>query len=142
MGTVELAAVTLTRSTRRRWLLLTQSLSDRNSTDRSTVPGYIGFEISVSRADGVVIVQVVGDLDCYTAPELRAVLLGLVADGSNEVVLDVGQSSFIDSTGLSVLVGGLRRLRQEGGDMVLRAPTPATIALLEITGVIKLFEIA
>lgn len=122
--------------------MLGQSLSDRTPNDRSRVPGYLGFDVSVSRVDGVVIVRVVGDLDCYTAPELRSVLLELVADGSNQVVLDVGQSSFIDSTGLSVLVGGVRRFRHEGGNMVLRAPTPATISLLEITGVIKLLEIA
>lgn len=64
-----------------------------------------------------------------------------MTDGSNQVILDVGRSSFIDSTGLGVLVGGLRRFRQEGGDMVLRAPTLTTVTLLEVTGVIKLFEI-
>jgi len=121
--------------------LLTQPVSDVNRTDRSSVPGYLDFDVSVSHADGVAIVQVTGDLDCYTAPQLREALLGLVAEGSNQVVLDVGRSSFIDSTGLGVLVGGLRRFRQEGGDMVLRSPTSTTITLLEVTGVIKLFEI-
>ena len=118
--------------------MLTQPVSDVN---RSTVPGYLDFDVSISHADGVAIVQVTGDLDCYTAPQLRAALLELVAEGSNEVVLDVSKSSFIDSTGLGVLVGGLRRFRQEGGDMVLRSPTSTTITLLEVTGVIKLFEI-
>ena len=121
--------------------MLTQPQSDFDTTDRSTVPGYLDFDVSVSHADGVAVVQVKGDLDCYTAPQLRGTLLGLVADGSNQVILDIGQSGFIDSTGLGVLVGGLRRFRQEGGDMVLRAPTSPTLTLLEVTGVIKLFEI-
>lgn len=121
--------------------MLTQPASDLGPTDRTTVPGYLDFDVSVSHVDGVAVVEVTGDLDCYTAPQLRDALLQLVADGSTEVVLDVGRCSFIDSTGLGVLVGGLRRLRQDGGDMVLRAPTPTTVTLLEVTGVIKLFEI-
>ena len=121
--------------------MFTHPVSDVNRTDRSTVPGYLEFDVSVSHADGVAVVQVSGDLDCYTAPQLREALLRLVAEGSNQVILDVGRSSFIDSTGLGVLVGGLRRFRQEGGDMVLRSPTSTTITLLEVTGVIKLFEI-
>jgi anti-sigma B factor antagonist len=141
MGVVELAAVHSHALDEGGRTLLTQPVSDVNRTDRSAVPGYLGFDVSVSHADGVAIVQVTGDLDCYTAPQLREALLGLIAEGSNQVILDVGQSSFIDSTGLGVLVGGLRRFRQEGGDMVLRSPTSTTIALLEVTGVIKLFEI-
>ncbi len=121
--------------------MLTQPASEVNRSDRSAVPGYLDFDVSISHADGVAIVQVTGDLDCYTAPRLRAAMLELVAEGSNHVVLDVSKSSFIDSTGLGVLVGGLRRFRQEGGDMVLRSPTSTTITLLEVTGVIKLFEI-
>lgn len=121
--------------------LLTRPQSDFDSSDRSTVPGYLDFDVSVGHSDGVAVVRVKGDLDCYTAPQLRGALLGLVADGSNQVILDIGESGFIDSTGLGVLVGGLRRLRQEGGDMVLRAPTSPTLTLLEVTGVNKLFEI-
>ena len=110
-------------------------------SDRTTVPGYLGFDVSVDHDDGTAVVRVKGDLDCYTAPQLRGILLGLVADGANQVVLDIGESGLIDSTGLGVLVGGLRRFRHEGGDMVLRRPTSTTLTLLEVTGVIKLFEI-
>ena len=87
------------------------------------------------------IVRVSGDLDCYSAPELRTALLTLVADGPRQVVVDVGGTNFIDSTGLGVLVSGVRRLRDGGGDMVLRSPNALTRRLFEITGVTKLFEI-
>ena len=109
--------------------------------DRTATPGAIEFAVSVHPGDGVTVVDVRGDLDCYTAPQLRAVLVDL-ADGPRRVVLDVGGSTFIDSTGLGVLVGGLKRLRQQGGDMVLRSPSPRTQRLFEVTGVQKLFEIA
>lgn len=93
------------------------------------------------RADDATVVEVRGDLDCYTAPKLRAVLVEL-ADGPRKVILDIASSDFIDSTGLGVLVGGLQRLRQQGGDMVVRSPSPMTARLFEMTGVIKLFEVA
>lgn len=109
--------------------------------DRSAIPGVIEFAVSVQISEDVAIVEVRGDLDCYTAPKLRAVLIEL-ADGPRRVILDVRGSTFIDSTGLGVLVGALKRLRQRGGDMVLRSPSPRTARLFEITGVDKLFEIA
>lgn len=97
--------------------------------------------MSVRPAPDGTVVEVRGDLDCYTAPELRAVLVEL-ADGPRRVILDVAGSDFIDSTGLGVLVGGLQRLRQQGGDMVIRSPSPRTARLFEVTGVVKLFEVA
>ncbi len=108
--------------------------------DRTAIPGAIEFTVAVTAADDATVVYVQGDLDCYTAPRLRTVLLEL-ADGPRRVVVDVAGSTFIDSTGLGVLVGGLKRLREQGGDLVLRSPTPTTARLFEVTGVHKLFEI-
>ena len=66
----------------------------------------------------------------------------LVEDGTRQVTLDVGGTHFMDSTGLSVLVGGLKRLREQGGNMVLKAPTAATLRLFEITGLHTVFDIS
>ena len=108
----------------------------------SGVPGYIDFSVSVMSVDGMATVRVDGDLDCYTAPQLRSALLALVEDGTREVTLDVGGTQFMDSTGLSVLVGGLKRLRESGGNLVLKAPSPATLRLFEVTGLSTVFDIA
>ena len=107
-------------------------------SNRTTVPGYLDFAVSVSAAEDATVVGVRGDLDCHTAPQLRAVLLAL-ADGPRTVIVDVGRSDFIDSTGLGVLVGGLKHLRQQGGDMAVRSPSPTTARMFEVTGVGKLF---
>lgn len=116
------------------------------STDSvSDVAGYLGFAVSVSLPDGGTgegIVRVTGDLDCYTSPELRTTLLELVAEGRRRVVLDIAGTNFVDSTGLGVLVGGARRFRQQGGDMVLRSPSPATVRLLHVTGLASVFGLA
>ena len=83
-----------------------------------------------------------GELDMSTATELRERLLGLASEGPTQVTVDLSQLSFVDSTGLSVLITGLKRLRQQGGDMALRSPTPATRRVLEITGLNEVFAIS
>ncbi|HEX2046922.1 MAG TPA: STAS domain-containing protein [Acidimicrobiales bacterium] len=108
----------------------------------SDVPGYIDFSVSVTAAAGAATVRVAGDLDCYTAPQLRSALLALVEEGTCDVTLDVGGTQFMDSTGLSVLVGGLKRLREGGGNLVLKEPSAATLRLFEVTGLSTVFDIA
>ena len=110
--------------------------------DRTAVAGYVDFSISVTSVDSTATVRVTGDLDCYTAPQLRSALLALVDDGARQVTLDIGSTQFMDSTGLSVLVGGLKRLRDNGGNMVLRSPTEATRKLFEVTGLNSIFDVS
>ena len=110
--------------------------------DTSGVPGYLDFSVSVTPTGDGTTVRIMGDLDCFTAPQLRSALLSLVEGGARQVTLDVGGTQFMDSTGLSVLVGGLKRFRENGGNMVLKAPTPAALKLFEVTGLHTVFDIA
>ena len=110
--------------------------------DRTAVAGYLDFSISVTSVDSTATVRVAGDLDCYTAPQLRSALLAVVDDGARQVTLDIGSTQFVDSTGLSVLVGALKRLRDHGGNMVLSSPTEATRKLLEVTGLNSIFDVS
>ena len=110
--------------------------------DRTAVAGYLDFAVSVIADDATATVRVTGELDCYTAPQLRSTLVALVEDGIRHVTLDVGSTQFVDSTGLGVLVGGLKRLREQGGTMVVKSPTEATLRLFEVTGVTGVFDIA
>jgi anti-sigma B factor antagonist len=86
-------------------------------------------------------VRLAGELDMSTAPQLREQLLRLASEGGAHVTLDMSELAFVDSTGLSVLITGLKSLRQEGGDMALRSPTPGTLRVLEITGLTEVFAI-
>lgn len=99
------------------------------------------FEVSVTAVGRDAMVRIRGDLDCHSAPELRSALAAAMDDGVRQVTLDIGGTQFVDSTGLSVLVGGLRRLRDHGGNMVIASPTAATRRLFEITGLSRVFEI-
>jgi anti-sigma B factor antagonist len=114
----------------------------KERVDPSAVPGYLDFSVSTVVADGTATVVVTGDVDCYTSPQLRSTLVALVEEGARHVVLDLGTTQFVDSTGLSVLVGGLKRLREHGGTMVLKSPTAATSRLLELTGLHTVFDVA
>ncbi|MDQ3898259.1 MAG: STAS domain-containing protein [Actinomycetota bacterium] len=109
--------------------------------DATGVSGYLDFSVSVMRIGGEATVRVAGDLDCYTAPQLRSALLALAEDGTRHVTLDLADTQFVDSTGLSVLVGGLKRQREHGGKMVLKGPTAATLRLFEITGLHTIFDV-
>ena len=83
-----------------------------------------------------------GELDMSTAPRLREELVRLSSDDATAVTVDLSRLEFVDSTGLSVLITGLKRLREKGGDMALRSPNPGTRRVLEITGLTQVFSIS
>lgn len=87
------------------------------------------------------VVEVGGEIDVYTAPKLREQLVELVNDGNFHLVVDMEGVDFLDSTGLGVLVGGLKRLRSHDGDLTLVCTQPRILKVFEITGLTKVFAI-
>ena len=86
-----------------------------------------------------VVVFAEGDLDIDTAPTLRELLSELIGRGDVELVVDVRDVAFMDSTGLGVLVGAVKRARAAGGNLVLRHPTRHIRRVLEVTGLTNVF---
>lgn len=86
-------------------------------------------------------VRVVGDLDVATAPELLQRLSDMLSDGIQVMTLDLSELEFVDSSGLSALVRALECQREKGGDVVLKAPSPSTRRVLEITGLLQVFTV-
>ena len=99
------------------------------------------LQVTVLGAEPEYEVLLLGELDMSTAPQLREELQRLASDGATMVTVDLSELAFVDSTGLSVLITGLKRLRQQGGEMALRSPTPGTRRVLEITGLTEVFPI-
>jgi anti-sigma B factor antagonist len=91
--------------------------------------------------DGWTVVAASGEIDVATAPALRDRLAELVEDGTTRLVIDLEDVDFIDSTGLGVLVGGLRRARGEGGDLRLVCTNPRILKVFEATGLHDVFAI-
>ena len=99
------------------------------------------LELTVSESDRETVVRAAGELDVNTAPELREQMARLVSEGTRQIVVDLTDVSFVDSTALSVLVSALKRLRQADGDLQLGSPNASVRRVFEITGLTRLFTI-
>ncbi|TDD13614.1 anti-sigma factor antagonist [Nonomuraea diastatica] len=86
-------------------------------------------------------VRVVGEIDVFTAPRMREQVLDLVAKGVVHVVVDLSGVEFLDSTGLGVLVGALKRLRTHEGSLALVMSTDRIVRIFTITGLTAVFPI-
>jgi anti-sigma B factor antagonist len=100
------------------------------------------FEVRSERlhGDGGV-VTVSGEVDMYTAPQMKACLLELMDGGAIRIVVDLSAVTFIDSTALGVLIGGVRRLHAAGGSMALVVASRPVERVLSITGLDRVFSI-
>ena len=87
-------------------------------------------------------ISVDGEIDVATAPQLRECLHRVIAQGQATVVLDLLGVTFLDSTALGVLVGGLKRCRELGGELHVVVSDARIKKIFEITGLDKVFPIA
>ncbi|HYU83616.1 MAG TPA: STAS domain-containing protein [Kribbellaceae bacterium] len=87
------------------------------------------------------VVEVGGEIDVYTAPKLREKLIELVNAGEYHLVVDLEKVDFLDSTGLGVLVGGLKRVRTHNGSLSLVCTSERLLKVFRITGLTKVFDI-
>ena len=101
----------------------------------------LGLEVDESRPPYTVL-AVKGEVDVYTAPRLREKLVELASQARNQIVVDLEGVEFLDSTGLGVLVGGLKRLRSHDGDLTLVCTQPRILKVFEITGLTTVFRIS
>ncbi len=91
--------------------------------------------------DSCGVVVLAGEVDIYTAPRFKESMLDLLDGGAQTLVIDLSGVTFIDSTALGVLIGGLRRVNDAGGAMALVVTTPAVERVLTITGLDRVFTI-
>ena len=82
-----------------------------------------------------------GELDVNGGPRLRDALAEAIGDGGPRIVVDLEGIDFIDSAGLGVLVGGLKRARTNDGDLVLVCTGRTVLKVMEITGLTRILEI-
>jgi anti-sigma B factor antagonist len=87
------------------------------------------------------VVAVGGEIDVYTAPKLREAMVELVNEGRYQLVVDLEQVDFLDSTGLGVLVGGLKRVRANDGNLRVVCTQERLLKIFRITGLTKVFAI-
>ena len=87
------------------------------------------------------VIELGGEVDLYTAPEFKERLVQVIEDGKKQLVVDLSKATFIDSTTLGVLVGGVKRLRTNDGQLSLVCSDRNITKIFEITGLDKVFPI-
>lgn len=104
--------------------------------------GSATFSLDIAHEADAVVVRVRGEFDGTTSPGLRQALYDLIDDDdSRSYWLDLGAMTFIDSSGLSALLGIFRRARERGGDVALVNPRRSTLRVIEIAGLTGLVTI-
>jgi anti-sigma B factor antagonist len=99
------------------------------------------FQVEPIIVGDCAILRLAGEVDVYTAPELRQQLIKLVDSGALHVVADLGGVDFLDSSGLGVLVGGLKRLRTRQGSLEIVTSGGQILELFELTGLSRAFTV-
>jgi len=102
----------------------------------------MNFDITTEQiGDDTYLISLAGEVDLYTAPEFKQQLLEVIAQGARQVVVDLSAATFIDSTTLGVLVGGVKRLRANDGQLSLVCSDRNIAKVFEITGLDRVFTI-
>jgi anti-sigma B factor antagonist len=102
----------------------------------------MNFDIDTEQlGNGAYVISLKGEVDLYTAPEFKQQLLEVIGQGGTEVIVDFSDTTFIDSTTLGVLVGGVKRLRTNDGQLSLVCNDRNITKIFEITGLDRVFTI-
>ena len=102
----------------------------------------MNFDIKTEQlGDDTYVISLAGEVDLYTAPEFKQQLLDVISQGGKNVVVDFSNTTFIDSTTLGVLVGGVKRLRTNDGQLSLVCSDRNITKIFEITGLDRVFTI-
>lgn len=91
--------------------------------------------------DQGVVVQVGGEVDVFTAPQLREQFAELTRAGHHHLIVDLEGVTFLDSTGLGVLIGALKRVRPHGGSVQVVTTHERIIKVFRITGLTRIFPV-
>lgn len=87
------------------------------------------------------VVDLSGEIDVYTSPKVKDAIGDLIDKGNYNLVINLEKVRYIDSTGLGVLIGGLKRVREHGGSVNLVCTNPQIRKIFDITGLVKIFGI-
>ena len=91
--------------------------------------------------EGRHVIAVKGEVDLFTAPELKQRLVAVADGGTTRVVMDLSDTTFLDSTALGVLIGAVKRLRALDGELVIVNIDETIARTFEITGLDQIFTI-
>lgn len=101
----------------------------------------MNFAVEHRAEKDVTVVTVTGEIDVFSSPRLREMLLDVIDNGADHLVVDLGEVTFLDSTGLGVLVGIYHRLRARSGSMTFVGANDRVRRVFHVTQLTKIFEL-
>ena len=102
----------------------------------------VEFEISDRKVDDEThVIAVTGEIDLFTAPEFKQRMSALIDAGRSRLVVDLSETTFIDSSSLGVLIGAHRRLKLRGGALLVVSDNEAITKTFKITGLDGVFTL-
>lgn len=99
------------------------------------------LKINTSQRDSATILEIYGEIDLYSSPEVRKVLLQLVNDKTAVIIVNLNGVTYIDSSGVATLVEGLQEMEKYSGKLKLTNLRDAVRHVFELSSLDKIFEI-
>ncbi len=101
----------------------------------------VDLEVAVRSESGKAVIDVGGEVDILTAPKLREQIHHAIDRGEKDLIVDLLDVSFMDSSGLGVLISALKRTKEVGGSLTVVAATRPVTNVLSLTGLDKVFPV-
>lgn len=101
----------------------------------------MNMQIKKTTAGTIHYLDLAGEIDAYTASKLREELLPLVEQKRQTIIVDLSKVTYLDSTGLGIFVGALKKSRRHQSKMILKNLTARVQRLFDITGLDEIFTI-
>jgi anti-sigma B factor antagonist len=99
------------------------------------------MEIDVREVDKVVILDINGEIDLYNAPEIKSKITELTEQGKNDIIINLKKVSYIDSSGIGVLISSLSSLKKAGGSLKIINVYDSVKKVFELTKLTSFFDI-
>ncbi|MGQ9631458.1 MAG: STAS domain-containing protein [bacterium] len=101
----------------------------------------MSMEMSIRESQDIAIVDLSGEIDAQNSSDIKSRIKALISDGKVKFVINLSGVRYMDSSGLGVLVSGLKTARKDGGDLKLSGLQPEVQNIFELTQLNKVFEI-
>lgn len=101
----------------------------------------MALELNISDPEGNALIQVKGEVDLNSAPQLRDAILKAVKKAASQVSVDLSHVAYMDSSGVATLVEGLKACREPGKAFVLLAPSQSVMKVLQLSRLDSVFNI-
>ncbi len=98
------------------------------------------IQVLSKNIDGIYLIEIEGEVDTYTSSKIKQEILKIV-DQTSTIIISMEKVKFIDSTGLGILIGIIKKVKEKEGEMVIISPNSYINQIFEITGLFKVFKI-